>query len=58
MRGDGFKLEEHRLRLRISKKLCIMRLVRHRNRLHREAVDTPSLQVFKARLCGALSNLI
>jgi len=33
-------------------------VVRHWNRLTREAVDAPSLEVFKARLDGALSNLI
>jgi len=35
-----------------------MRVVRHRNRLPREAVAAPSLKVFKARLDGALSNLV
>jgi len=35
-----------------------MRVVRHRNRLPREAVAAPSLAVFKARLDGALSTLV
>ena len=35
-----------------------MRVVRHWNRLPREVVDAPSLEVFKARLGRALSNLI
>jgi len=35
-----------------------MRVVKHWHRLPREAVDAPSLAVFKARLDGALSNLI
>ena len=35
-----------------------MRVVRHWNRLPREAVDVPSLEVFKARLDGALNNLL
>ena len=35
-----------------------MRVVRHWNRLPREAVDAPSLAVFKAGLDGALSNLV
>jgi len=32
--------------------------VRHWNRLRREVVDAPSLEVFKARLDRALSNLV
>ena len=35
-----------------------MRVVRHWNRLPREAVDAPPLEVLKAKLDGALSNLI
>jgi len=35
-----------------------MRVVRHLNRLPRDLVDTPSLALFKARLDGALSNLV
>ena len=35
-----------------------MRVVKDRNRLPREAVDAPSLEMFKARLDGALINLI
>ena len=35
-----------------------MRLVRHLNRLPRDVVDTPSLDVFKARLDGMLSYLV
>ena len=33
-------------------------MVRHWPRLPREAVAAPSLEVFKARLDGALSNLV
>ncbi|KFR06468.1 hypothetical protein N306_02393, partial [Opisthocomus hoazin] len=55
---NGSKLKEGRFRLDIRKKFFIMRVVRHWNRLPREAVDAPSLAVFKARLDGALSNLV
>ncbi|KFW08329.1 hypothetical protein N327_04298, partial [Fulmarus glacialis] len=55
---NGFKLKKGRLRLDIKKKFFTMRVVRHWNRLPREVVDAPSLEVFKARLDGALSNLV
>jgi len=35
-----------------------VRVVKHWKRLHREAVDAPSLEAFKARLDGAFSNLV
>ncbi|KFP16857.1 hypothetical protein Z169_07791, partial [Egretta garzetta] len=45
-------------RLDIRKKLFTLRVVRHWHRLPREAVYAPSLEVFKARLDGALNNLV
>ncbi|KFW11892.1 hypothetical protein N326_12196, partial [Eurypyga helias] len=47
-----------RFRLVIRKKFFMEKVVRHWNRLPREAVDAPSLEVFKARLDEALSNLV
>jgi len=35
-----------------------MSVVRHWDRLPRESVDAPSLEEFKARLDGALSDLV
>ncbi|KFR00961.1 hypothetical protein N306_04817, partial [Opisthocomus hoazin] len=55
---NGFKLKEVRFRLDIRKIFFTVRVVRHWHRLPREAVDAPSLEVFKARLDGALSNLV
>ncbi|KFM04906.1 hypothetical protein AS27_09897, partial [Aptenodytes forsteri] len=55
---NGFKLKEGRFRLDVRKKFFTMKVVRHWTRLPREAVDAPSLEVFKARLDGALSNLV
>ena len=57
-RGNSFKLKEGRFRSDIRKKYFTMRMVWHWNRLPREAVDAPSLEVFKARLDRALSNLM
>ena len=58
MRGNSFKVKEGEFRLYIRKKFFTVRVVRHWNKLPREAVDAPSLEVFKARLDGALSNLV
>ncbi|KFW06633.1 hypothetical protein N326_12081, partial [Eurypyga helias] len=55
---NRFKLKVGRFRLDIRKKFFTERVVRHWNRLPREAVDAPSPDVFKARLDGALSNLV
>ncbi|KAK4812293.1 LOW QUALITY PROTEIN: hypothetical protein QYF61_014079 [Mycteria americana] len=51
-------LNEGGVRLDIGKKCLTMRVVRHWHRLPIEAVDAPSLEVFKVRLDGALSNLV
>ncbi|KFQ03747.1 hypothetical protein N330_01891, partial [Leptosomus discolor] len=58
MRGNGWKWGEGVFRLDIRKKFFILRVGRHWNRLPKEAVDAPSLAVFKARLDGALRNLV
>ena len=57
-RGNGFKVKEGRFGLDIRKKFFTVRVVRQRSRLPREAVAAPSLAVSKARLDGALSNLV
>ena len=42
----------------IRDKVVLHNAVRHWNRMAREVVHAPSLETFKVRLDGALSNLI
>ena len=58
MKGNGFKLKEGRFRSDMRKKFFTVRVMRHWNRLPREAVAAPSLAVFKARLDGSLNALV
>ena len=51
-------MKEGRFRLDVRGKFFTTRVVRCWNRLSREVVDAPSLEVFKARLDGALGNLV
>ena len=57
-RGSGFKLKEGRFRLDIKGKFFTLRVVRCWNRLPREIVDALSLEMFKAKLDGALGSLV
>jgi len=57
-RGNSFKLKEGRFRLDMRKKFFIMWVARPWHRLPTEAVDVPSLEAFKTRLDGTLSNLV
>jgi len=57
-RGNVFKLKKGRFRLAVRMKFFPMRVVSHWNMLPREAVDAPSLRMFKARLNGAVNNMV
>jgi len=57
-RSNGFKLRESRFRLDVREKFFTMSVVKHWYVLPREVVDASSLETFKARLDGALSNLV
>ncbi|KAM4787236.1 triadin isoform 4-T4 [Cyanocitta cristata] len=57
-RGNGFKLKEVGFSLDIREKVFTVRVVRLWNRLPREVVDSPSPEVFKARLDRVLRYLL
>ena len=57
-RGNGHKLKPRKLQLNMWKKLFTLRVTEHWNRLPREAVESPSLEIFKTRLDKVLYNLL
>jgi len=57
-RGNGHKLKQRKLQLNPRKNLFPLRVTEHWPRLPREAVESPSLEIFQTCLDAVLCSLL
>jgi len=57
-RANGHKLKPRKLQLNMWKNFFPLRVTEHWNRLPREVVDSPSLEIFKVHLDKVLCSLL
>jgi len=57
-RTNGHKLKHGKFHLNMRKNFFPLRVTEHWNRLPREAVESPSLEIFKPRLDAVLCSLL
>ena len=58
MRGNSFKLCQKRFSLNIRRNFSSKRVVKHWNRLHRELVESQSLEMLKKHGDVALRDMV
>jgi len=57
-RGNGHKLRHRKFQLNMRKNYFTLRVMEHWNRLPREVVESPSLEIFKTRQDKVLCSLL